>query len=70
MSTSGPQGRLLVASELRRLAVLADCDPRTIKRVYAGHTGARASIARARRILEQEGYLRRTVRSAAAGAGR
>lgn len=51
----------LRASEARRLAVKADCDPRIIARVY--ETGEVSSMAseRAARVLEAEGLIPRFV---------
>ena len=53
---SNPKPKLR-ASEARRLAVLASCDPRTVALVY--QTGEVASMAaeRAARVLEAEGLI-------------
>lgn len=45
------------ASTLRRLAVLADVDPRSLGRLLRGEHVRGAAGHRARRVLIQEGYL-------------
>jgi hypothetical protein len=47
----------LRASEARRLAVLASCDPRTIARVYETGEVPNMASERAARVLEAEGLL-------------
>lgn len=48
----------LTPMEARRLAVVAETDPRTIIAVLDGAGTAKAEArARARRVLEAEGYL-------------
>ena len=50
----------LPASVLRRLAVLARCDPRTIARVHAGGSVRGDAAIRAREVLEREGLVPKT----------
>lgn len=45
------------ASSLRRLAVLADVDPRSLRRLLRGEQVRGAAGHRARRVLVEEGYL-------------
>lgn len=47
----------LGAAELRRLAVLADADPRTVKKVLVGKKVLALTEARVRRVLAREGLL-------------
>lgn len=75
MSTLAGSGTLGEADEIyidaataRRLAVAANCDPRTIRKVALGQVEVRSSSQRrARAVLEKEGILRRTARHAGAG---
>lgn len=41
----------------RRLAVAADCDPRTIKKVLRGDDSSTIAAQRARKALRDAGYL-------------
>lgn len=41
----------------RRLAVAADCDPRTIKKVLRGDDSHTIAAQRARKALRDSGYL-------------
>lgn len=45
------------ASTLRRLAVLADVDPRSLRRLLHGKSVRGAAGHRARRVLIEAGYL-------------
>jgi hypothetical protein len=45
------------ASTLRRLAVLADVDPRSLRRLLRGEHVRGAAGHRARRVLVEAGYL-------------
>ncbi len=45
------------ASTLRRLAVLADVDPRSLRRLLRGEPVRGAAGHRARRVLIEAGYL-------------
>ncbi len=54
------------ASTARRLAVAADCDPRTIIRVAKGKGARTIASKRARAVLEREGLLGRGKGQAAA----
>ncbi len=54
MITTRPKLR---ASEARRLAVLASCDPRTVARVYETAEVTTLASERAARVLEAEGLL-------------
>ena len=47
----------LRASETRRLAVLADCDPRTVARVYETGEVSNMAAERAARVLVAEGLI-------------
>ena len=47
----------LRASEARRLAVKAECDPRTIEKVYATGLVPNLASERAARVLEAEGLI-------------
>ena len=51
--------RSLDAATLRRLAVKADCDPRTVLRVLRGEARVSLSAERARRALDEAGLLER-----------
>jgi hypothetical protein len=58
MQTAKPKLR---ASVTRRLAVLAECDPRTIARVYETGEVPNMASERAARVLEAEGLIPRLV---------
>lgn len=45
-------------STARRLAVKADCDPRTIRKALRGETVRGLAGHRVKRVLEEEGLLK------------
>lgn len=49
--------KTLDASTLRRLSVLADVDPRSLRRLLRGEPVRGAAGHRARRVLVEAGYL-------------
>ena len=55
--TEGMSKPKLRESEKRRLAVKADCDPRTIARVYETGEVSNMAAERAARVLEAEGLI-------------
>jgi hypothetical protein len=52
-----PQARRIPAAIVRRLAVVAEVDPRTIERAYAGRPIRGSAGLRARRALVDAGLL-------------
>lgn len=54
---SAPREQQLPAATLRELAVLAEVDPRSIRRAYEGREVRGLAGIRAKRVLRQHGYI-------------